>query len=173
MKLQSMLLPTGEFVLIASEATRPVHPDGLAEFREKSGAAAMLFTNEPVEVENAFVDENAVRADERVVSYWQEDEVPDEEDDPVSHLSLVQPNGVGPGPDADLEGVVTEADIALPEGFKTDITAERQKSLGELHDETLRLLEAGAGVSPAGLVKLTDEQKAARQGVLDFSGGAE
>lgn len=64
MKLQTMLLPTGEFLLIFSEAPRPLptEEDGWpAEFRDQIGAAAVLFVEHSVEIENAYVDSAAKR----------------------------------------------------------------------------------------------------------------
>lgn len=72
MKLQSMLLPTGEFVLVASEvrvdnkeATEAM-TSALIEVRELAGAVAGYATDQDVEVIDAMVDENAVRHDRAV-----------------------------------------------------------------------------------------------------------
>jgi hypothetical protein len=64
-----MLLPTGEFVLVLSEAPS-VNADWAKEFKERSGAAAMLVTTEAVDVENALYDENAYRAGD--VGEWKD-----------------------------------------------------------------------------------------------------
>lgn len=60
MKLQTMLLPTGEFVLILSEAPE-AYADWAEDFKNRTGAAAMLVTTEDVEVVDTLFDENARR----------------------------------------------------------------------------------------------------------------
>lgn len=65
MKLSTMLLPTGEFILVGSDTKlRPEQLDlkSFKEARDTVGAAAFLFFSEDVEVEDAFFDENARRA---------------------------------------------------------------------------------------------------------------
>lgn len=62
MKLQTLLLPTGEFVLVISEAPTPL-TTGLDDLRERTGAAYVLATDQAVEVDNALVDEKARRAE--------------------------------------------------------------------------------------------------------------
>jgi len=67
MKLQTMTLPTGEFLLIASELRIPesAQASTVEQFRilhERAGAAAGWITDQPVEVENAYIDEGARRA---------------------------------------------------------------------------------------------------------------
>lgn len=64
MKLSTMLLPTGEFVLIASQCPPGPTDESLVAFRKAIGAAGVFMTDEDVEVEDAFPDENAVRRDE-------------------------------------------------------------------------------------------------------------
>lgn len=64
MKLSTMLLPTGEFILICSEVPRP-HPsiELLSELKQATGAAAVLFVEQLIEAEDALIDENARRRD--------------------------------------------------------------------------------------------------------------
>lgn len=74
MKLQTMLLPTGEFVLVLSEVT-PNSPTGeflnnLQKFKESTGAAALFVTNESAEVEDALYDDDARRVDD--VGEWKD-----------------------------------------------------------------------------------------------------
>lgn len=67
MKLQSMPLPTGEFLLVASEVrvdnkeAAEAMTSALIEVRELAGAVAGYATDQDVEVVDALVDENAVR----------------------------------------------------------------------------------------------------------------
>lgn len=68
MKLQTMLLPTGEFVLIASNCPRTPTDEALIEFRKAIGAVGVFMTDEDVEVENAFIDETARRHDDKVTT---------------------------------------------------------------------------------------------------------
>ncbi len=68
MKLQTMLLPTGEFIIVGSEA-RPqpsathleMLRDAIKTVKAETGAAAFFLTDDVVEVENATIDENACR----------------------------------------------------------------------------------------------------------------
>lgn len=72
MKLQTMLLPTGEFALVISEAggTDPAaYRENLLEFRDAAGAAALFITDQEVTVENALVDEGTHRAGMNVVTW--------------------------------------------------------------------------------------------------------
>lgn len=70
MKLQTMLLPTGEFIVVASEVPRSAVGDpalfseNFKTFRERAGAVAGWVTDQPVEVDDALYDENARRADD-------------------------------------------------------------------------------------------------------------
>lgn len=60
MKLSTMTLPTGEFLLVVSE-TPDVFDWDFAELKRLSGAAGVFVTNDPVEVENALFDIDARR----------------------------------------------------------------------------------------------------------------
>jgi hypothetical protein len=60
MKIQTYPLPTGEFMLVLSEAPAALKLD---DMRESTGAAYILATSEPVEVEWTDFDEKACRAD--------------------------------------------------------------------------------------------------------------
>lgn len=69
MKLQTMILPTGEFILIASGASKPLPSELATKFRKQTGAVALFQTEtDPVEVVNAAIDENAVRHEEKVAT---------------------------------------------------------------------------------------------------------
>lgn len=126
MKLQTMLLPTGEFVLVLSEA-----PDNSAqwgqEFREKTGAVAMLVTTEPVEIVDALVDDEAIRAGDR--GEWQELGLLDKSDQAsFSYASLDDVSWKTPEP--------------------VTVTFDRPGD-----ENLLRMLYGEADFSPAGLVK--------------------
>jgi len=64
MKLSTLVFPTGEFALIASEfSVSPTQSirQGLIEFRKLIGANAVFITDQVVEVDNALVDSEVVR----------------------------------------------------------------------------------------------------------------
>ncbi len=62
MKLQTMTLPTGEFVILADGVSEPIPPELVRQFRDQTGAVAFLQAkNEPIEVVNARVDPDARR----------------------------------------------------------------------------------------------------------------
>jgi hypothetical protein len=68
MKLSTMLLPTGEFMLIGSNCKQP-HPSAelLVGLKEAIGAAAVLILEQDVEIDNALFDEAARRVEAPVV----------------------------------------------------------------------------------------------------------
>lgn len=68
MKLHTLTLPTGEFVLVASEVPADnMPPQGFAvDLREQTGAAAMIAIDQTVEIENAFIEADAKRAERPV-----------------------------------------------------------------------------------------------------------
>jgi hypothetical protein len=70
MKLSTMLLPTGEFIMILSEAPE-AYAEWAEEFKERTGAAAMLITTEPVVSEDALYVGVARRRDE-LPGVWQD-----------------------------------------------------------------------------------------------------
>lgn len=63
-RLKTMLLPTGQYALVGEyDGTVPLDEQymaTIAAFRERIGAVAGLIASEPIEVEDALVDENAV-----------------------------------------------------------------------------------------------------------------
>jgi len=63
MKLKTMLLPTGEFIIVGENAPQDDLPPNelMSEFAKATGAAGVLFTRHDVEVEDALFDENARR----------------------------------------------------------------------------------------------------------------
>jgi hypothetical protein len=71
MKLSTMLLPTGEFLLVASgcPAESQPSPEVLKSLQEKTGAVSVLFCEQDIEIENAIVDPEARR--------HESDELPD------------------------------------------------------------------------------------------------
>jgi hypothetical protein len=74
MKLSTMLLPTGEFILVFSEAKGgdpQRYRDGLDGIREHTGAAGVFVTDQSVEVEDALFDGAARRANE-LPGVWQD-----------------------------------------------------------------------------------------------------
>jgi hypothetical protein len=74
MKLKTMLLPTGEFIIVIGDAagTDPqVYRDNLEDFRERTGAVAVFVTDQSVEVEDALYDGGARRRDE-LPGVWQD-----------------------------------------------------------------------------------------------------
>lgn len=93
-KLQTMLLPTGEFALIVTDPNNSLRDKksrkALRRFRKDIGAVAGLAVDEPIEVENAVVDENAMSI--RMDGYFGPDEyVGDVQDDEPEqpHLASV------------------------------------------------------------------------------------
>jgi len=67
MKLQTMLLPTGEFMLVLDQNSRPIDDNVqeiLQSLKRETGAAAVFMVPESIEVVDAMVDENAVRRPE-------------------------------------------------------------------------------------------------------------
>lgn len=64
MKLHTLTLPTGEFILVASsvqEVSGEQLADGFENVVKHSGAASFFCTSEAVDVEDAVIDESAVR----------------------------------------------------------------------------------------------------------------
>ena len=74
MKISTMRLPTGEFILVLSGAKyHPSDPETFKTLRERTGAAAVFATDEDVEVEDAVVDADCRRADYRTPYQQAED----------------------------------------------------------------------------------------------------
>lgn len=64
MKLSTMRLPTGEFILVASKARySDTIPQAMADLKDAVGAAGFFATDDDVEVEDATVDEDVRRVD--------------------------------------------------------------------------------------------------------------
>ena len=63
MKLSTMLLPTGEFIIVGSGVAHDRLPskEVLSNFQDQTGAASILFCDQEVEVEDAIVDPDARR----------------------------------------------------------------------------------------------------------------
>lgn len=83
MKLSTMLLPTGEFILIVAGVDLsnlvPTERERAQTFRDSIGAAGVLFlsTAEDLEIDNAFFDSDARRADRPAITWG-----PEPEDEP-------------------------------------------------------------------------------------------
>lgn len=144
MKLSTMLLPTGEFILVASEVSQEPSPEFIEAFRvvrESAGAVAGWVTSDFVETEDAFVEENARRAPEKVFS--------DE-----TYKQLFIPRAT------DTAGHAYSMDFTVQAPTEGDINLTRQ-------------LMEGAEFSPAGLVKTPRErsvQDYADAGHVDLAG---
>lgn len=132
MKLSTMRLPTGEFILVASEARKTDSlRDTMVNLKEATGAAAFFATDDVVEVDDAIIDADAVRRDPQPLTKSAD-----------TFTSLYFPNlhfdSIGallPG-----EQVVSFSATAHPSVTDEDLAVTRA------------LLE-GREVSPAGLVK--------------------
>lgn len=194
MKLSTMLLPTGEFVFIASEAPREDPAKllgGLVEFRKLAGAAAVFLTDLPIEIDDAMFDENARRAAPAAPAAPEHVEEGDNEpeegpyswktffpraQDAAGNAFSVEFTAVAPTTLATLYGdpgltqpVSETKEVAWqtsPAVLRTLIDEVNQGvEQMEKHRDTFadKLLAdniaAGAKFSPAGLVKLTEEQK--------------
>lgn len=61
MKLSTMTLPTGEFVLVISEVKGTPFGSDMSEWRDQIGAAGLLVTEQSVEVDDAVIQDEARR----------------------------------------------------------------------------------------------------------------
>lgn len=129
MKFSTLTLPTGEFILIVSEAVREAVSAELDQFKDSIGAAGIWVTSEPVEVDDAVIQEGAVRR------------------------NVPQPDSRSP-----LRGPYQRLHIprATDRARSLDFTDESWTFDPKLVEHIL----AGREFSPAGLVKLSDEEKA-------------
>lgn len=128
MKLKTMLLPTGKFVLIVQfdEDHEPLEQDQRAAFhglRKDIGAVSCLMTNEDVVVEDALIDEGAIEH--------------------VEDVEFAAGGWVQPGATAEVNE--TGKDEQVLSAFQA--------------------VKGGAWLTPAGLLDLTDEQKAEHAGL--------
>lgn len=168
LKLSTFLLPSNQFALIAEfddyRLANQVHANrGLEEFARRCGAVDVLIVNYPTRVEDAILSVNypAERADEEELAVEPDYEVHDEshtfsEDDwAETHAffpSITGPNG---------------------QNFTVEFTTAGPGDLQRLlfggapgNDLVREHVEAGHDFSPAGLVKLTDEEKAEKAAAL-------
>lgn len=181
MKLSTMLLPTGEFILIGSEAAENSLPpeEFLLDLRKQVGAAAILFTTHPVEGVDALYDQNAIRR------FFDDEPRPDVDPEPAAwrQIGLMMPQETFEFSDAQLDAVEKElaakavelnqprtitfaGDVSLDltrmiYGDPADTTAVHAGSVyvapldeaGQPCDTTTRtILDNGGEVSPSGLV---------------------
>lgn len=163
MKLQTMLLPTGEFVFVGSEVShRPSEEwkTAFAQFVHAAGAVAYLLTDEDVEVDNALVDERALAV--RMDSYAEVDELLD--DEPESHEPIEGTTNIYHFPNMRLEGqalagnsVTFETkglDPALLDLMYGDLSSKPEPALTEdQHAKLEPLWLGGAEVGPMGTIK--------------------
>ena len=171
MKLQTMLLPTGEFALIATniattdQAALERIADSLSAFRKATGAVAGLMSDGDIEVVDALVDENAmaVRMDDYQADegWMTQDDDFDEDDLQAGYRSAFGPElTVVPDPPADhvsaaKDSVSGQIEVHLHSAVDPKmlelIYGESSQDL-DWETATAKQFNAGATVSPAGLV---------------------
>lgn len=143
MKLQTMLLPTGEFILVGSNCKQP-HPtaqllDGL---KAAIGAAAVLIVEQDVQVEDALVDESAIR---------------------------VEPPELADAKDYFRKTYIPNARMRDGQAMRLEFTTDIRPG----DEQLINAYFGGADFSPAGLVKSTRDQSVqefAAQGNIDVGG---
>ena len=127
MKLSTMILPTGEFMLIGSECKgAPPAPDLFRQFRKRTGAAAVFVTTEEVEVENAIIDEGG----------WRRELDPCEDDEPEEQR-----------PETDFTRTY------IPRAKLGDQTLSPDFTVASSDVTLMEQILGGREFSPAGLVK--------------------
>lgn len=154
MKLSTMRLPTGEFILVASEARKTDSlRDTMVNLKEATGAAAFFATDDVVEVDDAIIDADAVRRDP-------EPEVNAPQD--LSYFRTFLPNVEMdlPSFNVDSDGVATLTGKAVSSGWVDMGNTEFMKNVFGVDFTTTpediavtRAVMEGREVSPAGLVK--------------------
>jgi hypothetical protein len=148
MKMETMLLPTGEFLLVASEVD-PMAPQGqfldaFTHLKDSAGAAGCFITTQDVDVVDASYDQHAVRRDpppaEDDDDKWWEDAPTDPQ--PPSGSMFIAPINAG-----------------LPAGYKDlgmmDATEARKffQFDSEGDQAVIDAVNRGRTFGPAGLVK--------------------
>jgi hypothetical protein len=127
MKLKTMLLPTGEFVLVVSEKPNatPEELEAWQNIRDSVGAACVIWSAEEIEVEDALYDGGARRRDE-LPGVWQDLGYLTEDDEEIT------------------EEQADEAGDWVADWVNSDRDGDAQ---------LLKAYNSGAEFSPAGLVK--------------------
>lgn len=138
MKLSTMRLPTGEFILVASEARKTDSlRDTMVNLKEATGAAAFFATDDVVEVDDAIIDADAVRRD-NLTPYQRAEKLAAES--PVTSFYF---------PNLQLDSIGT----LLPGEQTISFSATAHPSVGPEDIAVTRAVMEGREVSPAGLVK--------------------
>lgn len=142
MKLSTMRLPTGEFILVASEARKTDSlRDTMVNLKEATGAAAFFATDDVVEVEDAIVDADCRRREPEPQNTFSSFYFPNLHIDKVGTLLS--------------DGTVTFEASAHPAPQVGDLVPDDEDGFRALTAEDLAVTRAimeGQEFSPAGLV---------------------
>lgn len=149
MKLHTLLLPTGEFVIVGSDVDPTNMPPSelMSSFADGTGAAGVLFTQQSVVIEDALFDENARRRPDKVEEPAAELEDTDETTEIHQHFSTYLPNVEFPSFSVDSAGTATLTGRAVTSDW-VDIGQMSKDSL-----ETFFGVRFDREYGPAGQVK--------------------
>lgn len=149
MKLHTLLLPTGEFVIVGSDVDPHDLPSGelMSSLADGTGAAGVLFTQQSVEVDDALFNENARRRPPKddVVEVVE----PDENETATQayfRTFIPQVEFDIPSFEVNSDGVASLTGRAVSSGW-TDVGSMSPESLGAIFG-----VDITRDYSPAGLV---------------------
>ena len=148
MKLKTMLLPTGEFLLIGENVKYNDHiPQAMADLKEAAGAAGFFVTDADVEVEDAQFNPDAVRR--------QPDDVRLSDVDETNYFSRTYLPNVEfdlPSFEVDGDGMASLTGKAVSSGW-TDLGSMSKDAMDPESPKTIFGVDITREYGPAGQIK--------------------